>query len=295
MIDELDLLLEQVRDPEPFDEGFVQLVMTDVRADEQRRLGRRSLRRPMIMGIAAAVLVTGGAVAAVVGSNPEQRRPEAAAPVARPSVVVKSDAPTASRPAASSKGVIAGPKAKVDDVVKSGRGYLTDHTSYIVDKTTGLSLETESYTNAFIADEAQQVTLVLENTGRHPITIRSPKGCGLQVSAVRSGTEPIEADLGTAYACAGSTADPRTPAMDETWVLKAGGSRTLHAMLTLPTSGTWRIVGTCRCAYTQMRPTPVPKSDPLGSLTQRALPAPLLPVEADGYNLATPPIGVRAK
>ena len=293
MIDELDLLLEQVREADPGDEGFVQSVMNDVRADEQRRVGRRALRRPMIMGIAAAVLVTGGTVAAVVGSNPGQRRPEASAPVARPPAIVTSAAPKASSPVGSGGGAIAEPKGTVEKAAKAGSGYLTDHTSFIVDKKTGLSLETESYTNAFVTDEAQKVTLVLANTGKYPITITSPKGCGLLVSAVRGGTE-IDASLGAASACAGSSADPRTPTADETWVLRPGERRIANAKLTLPTDGAWSVIGKCQCTYKQMGPTPVPKSDPLGDLTHRALPAPLSLEQPDGSNLTTPPIRVRS-
>jgi hypothetical protein len=83
-------------------------------------------------------------------------------------------------------------------------------------------------------------------------------------------------------------------AADEGFVLKPGESRTAKAQVRLPQSGEWDIIGVCRCSYTQVRPTPVPKDDPLGQLTQRALPSPLLPESTNGENLTTPPVRVRA-
>ncbi|MEX2395183.1 MAG: hypothetical protein WD826_11975, partial [Actinomycetota bacterium] len=94
MIDKLDLLLDQVREPEPFDETFVQNVMHEVRTTELRRNRLRSLRRPTVTMIAAAALITGGAVAAFVGTNPVDRDRAAEAPRGSATVTV-TDAPVA--------------------------------------------------------------------------------------------------------------------------------------------------------------------------------------------------------
>src|SRR5947199_8581616 len=65
----LDQILEQTREAEPMDEAFVRGVMTEVHAHEQRRWRLRLVRRPVVFGVAAAVLATSGAVAALVGTH----------------------------------------------------------------------------------------------------------------------------------------------------------------------------------------------------------------------------------
>jgi hypothetical protein len=297
MIDKLDLLLEQTREAEPVDESFVQAVMQDIRMDELRRQRRRSLRRPTVTMIAAAALITGGAVAAVVGTNPVDRDRTADAPERRPAVVV-TDAPK-QKPTASTSVSAVDPRDV--DVKLPPTGYTTEHTSYVTDEATGLRLETETYTNRFVVDRPHRVTLTLENTGEYPISISAAKGCGLQVMASQKGdptgmstSESAESnDL--AWVCAGSAADPRVPGTDEQYVLAPGERKVADSLLTLPTDGEWSLVGVCRCAYTQVRPTPVPKNDPLSDLARRALPSPLLPEQPDGTNLATPAIKAYAE
>jgi hypothetical protein len=297
MIDKLDLLLEQVREPEPFDETFVQSVMQEVRVTEMQPSRWSSLRRPTVTMIAAAALITGGAVAAVVGTNPVERDRAAEKPRAATSVTVTDapvDIPKVSAPVVGAKD----PAASVADLAPEG--FTTKHTSYITDAATGLRLETETYTNTFELDREHRVTLTLENTGRHPISISAAKGCGLQVlgsqkgdpSASASG-EPAEYSDDLAWVCAGSTADPRVAVANERYVLAPGERRVADSFIRLRSVGEWSLVGVCRCTYTQVRPTPVPKDDdPLSDLARRALPSPLLPEQPDGSNLATPAIRV---
>jgi len=298
--DQLDLLLESVREAEPNDEAFVQSVMADVRADETRRVGRRRLRRPMVIGISAAIVVTGGAVAAVVGTNP---KPDEAQATRRPAIVVTSEEP-ADEPAAP-KATQARP-AKEDPAPKStttpvGAGYATDHSSFIVDDETGLMLRTDTYTNEFTTSKPQRVTLTLENTGRYPIAMSASQGCALQVMAygAEDRTAPdtsllTDPDGKFEWVCAGSDDDPRSETSNERWALAPGERRTADAFIVLPETGEWKVSGICRCEYTQVKPTPFKSSDPLTELTNRALPSPLLPEQPDGRNLVTPAIGVRA-
>jgi hypothetical protein len=297
MIDKLDLLLEQVREDHPFDETFVQNVMHDVRVDELRRARRRAMRRPTVTMIAAAALITGGAVAAVVGTNPAERdrAAEASKP---PAAIVEADPPTTSAPktAASVKAI---ESPDVGAVVPEG--FTTKHTSFVLDEKTGLRLQTETYSNIFQVNREHRVTLTLENTGRHPISISAAKGCGLQVMASQNGDpgsmtsgQPAESnDL--AWVCAGSSGDPRVPVTEEQYVLAPGERRTADSMLRLRDEGDWSLIGVCRCTYTQVHPSsPMPKKDLLSDVARRALPSPLLPEQPDGENLSTPAIRVIA-
>ncbi len=299
MSDRLDTLLEAVREPEVFDEAFVQRVMRDVRADEQRRSGRRALRRPMVMGLAAAAIVTGGAVAAVVGSNPTVERRDASVPrtttsitVTEPPRVATSDGETRTKSSAAPVAPRSSAAAAADP--------LTDHSSSVTDEKTGLRVQTESYKNAFEVSKPQRVTVTLENTGEYPIAISGPRGCTMQVMAVPAGEEAGDGLGATAYggrfawACAGSEEDPRVQAAEEKFVLAPGERRSADARIALSQAGEWDITGVCRCSFAQVRPTPVPKDrDPVTGLLERSIP-PVLPESTQGQNLSTPPIRVRA-
>ena len=301
MIDRLDLLLDEVREPEPADEAFIQLVMHEVRADETKRRGRRAMRRPFVVGIAAAAVVCGGAVAAVVGTNPSRSARDADAPASTASVTV-TEAPRLSQRGADVAGEASRPPvANVASSPSARVGKLTDHSSSVLDKQTGLRLDTETYTTAFRVSRPQRVTLTLANTGEHPIAVSGPRGCTLQLMATPAGEEPARGIDPSAYggrfawACAGSDEDPRVQASDESFVLKPGQAITADASIVLQQAGEWDVIGICRCSYTQVRPTPVPKDgDPLGELTQRTLPSPILPESTKGENLTTPPVRVRA-
>jgi hypothetical protein len=305
MSDALDLLLELTREEHPSDDAFVSRVMAEVRVDEQRRTGRRMLRRPMVVGIAAAVLVTGGAVAAVVGTNPSEPKaptPQVSAPAAaheapRATVEVTTAPKTA---AAAPTSVAPGPTKIVEDA----SGFLTDHTAFILDAKTGLRLQTETYTNDFIAGKDHRVTLTMENTGTKPIAFSAAKDCALQVMAFPEGSNsaavyqsPEDYSGSFEWVCAGSDADPRTQALSEDFVLQPGERRIADAYLNLRTAGEWKIGGMCRCSYTRTESVnaPAPRSNPLSELFRRAVPEPLLPEKYEGRDLVTPGIIVRAR
>ena len=301
MSDALDVLLDLTREQEPFDDAFVARVMADVRTCEQRPT-RRGMRRPMVIGIAAAVLVTGGTVAAVVGTNPgapEPAAPRASARVevtqAPPSPIVVTAAPA---PAARSTTQPA-PKTVVEDA----SGFLTDHTAFILDAKTGLRLQTETYTNDFVVGKDHRVTLTLENTGSKPVRFSAAKDCALQVMAFPKGSNsaavyssPEEYSGPFEWVCAGSDVDPRAQPFNEDFVLEPGDRKTADAYVRLGTAGEWKIGGMCRCSYSRQEDVQAPeKSDPLTELFRRALPSPLLPERYEGRNLVTPGIIVRAR
>jgi hypothetical protein len=298
MSDQLDRLLDQVREPEPVDEGFVQRVMADVRTDEYRRRNIRGLRRPMVFGLVAAAVVTGGAVAAVVGGNSDGTKTEARASD-RPAAVTESvePAPKPSDLDASGDGS-ASPKAG-DKVPADELGFGKDHTARTVDEKTGLSLTIETYVNEFTVGKSHRVTLTLENTGDDPLLLSGAEGCGLQVMASPAG----EADPASyadpedrfEWVCAGSDRDPRAKgAVDETFVLAPGATRTADASLVLTRAGAWNVVGTCRCSYTISTPD-LDETDPFSGLSGGTLPSPLVPDTSDGKDIATPPVRVRAR
>jgi hypothetical protein len=284
----------------PSDEAFVQRVLSDVRSFETRRFGRRSLRRPMVFGITAVVLATTGAVAAVVGHNPEPPRQQQPAPSKGTATVHVATARPATPSAARS---VASDKTKPStDAKPASRGFLSDHTSYALDEKTGLRLETETYTNEFAIGKTHRVTLTLDNTGRDAIAFSAPKDCALQLMAFPAGGagaqngSPTDPTARFTWVCAGSDADPRADALKDKFVLQPGDRKTADAFIDLKEAGEWTIVGMCRCSYSRIAPTATPaKSDPLSDLLGDALPSPLLPERSDGKNLTTPPIRVRAE
>jgi len=299
----LDVLLEAAREPEPIDDLFVARVMTDVRTGG-RRTPRGGLRRPIVIGIAAAVMVTGGTVAALVGTNPSHRPPAAShapAPVhvssqPRSTVTVSAAPAPAVRPAA---------PRPVEKVVQQTEGFLTDHTAYILDAKTGLRLKTETYTNDLTVGKDHRVTLTLENTGTRTIRFSAQKDCALQVMAFPKGTNsstvyqsPDNYKGNFDWVCAGSDYDPRAQPLTERFELAPGERKTADAYINLDDPGEWKVVGMCRCSYSQKEAvgsSPQPKSDPLTELFRRTLPAQLLPEQYDNENLISPGIIVDAE
>lgn len=299
---ELNAILDAVREPEPADERFVASVMTRVGSETHATVRplRRRLRRPTVAGVAAAIIVTGGTVAALVSTERTRTDPTPAPersalaitaeePSRAPALPPRTDAATSGPSAA-----VAAPASKRP----SGSGYASEHSSYIVDAKTGLALQTETYTNTFEVGEPHRITLTLENTGRDPIAISGSEGCALQVMAYGE-DEPDSSLLDQPearfeWACAGSDADPRVRHTGDTYVLRPGERKVADAYIVLPVAGDWQVSGMCRCDYKRVKPTPVPRSDPLTDITRRALPAPLLGDQPDGQGLVTPPIGIRA-
>src|SRR5436305_14678044 len=100
----LDTLLEASREPEPTDDGFVRMVMADVKKEEQRRWRLKLVRRPVAFGIATAVLARSGAVAALVGTHVTPKSVEA-------SKVRRSASVSVSVPSPSGPGALASPGA----------------------------------------------------------------------------------------------------------------------------------------------------------------------------------------
>jgi hypothetical protein len=318
MMDQLDLLLERTREPEPSDDLFVTQVLQTIRADASRSLhrtaGRRFVTRPIVLA-AAAVVVFGGAVAAVVSTTQPQRTHDdttrasrVAAPSVRDVVPPAGGGTIANQPSAGT--VAAEPK-----IYRRGDlewGYTSPHSSYVLDRKTGLRLGTETHDNAFAVGKRHGITVELSNTGKHPISLQAPEGCALQVmgysgrqpAADASGFQPRASRDGsqaTAWKCAGSNADPRSDEPSENIVLAPGDRRVAITTLVFDKKTSWTVLGLCRCSYvdaSQPEPPPV-VNDPLRGLNGVTRTDPLLSFteplmgDADVSGFFAPPIGLR--
>lgn len=285
----LDQILEETREPEPMDEAFVRGVMTEIHSHEQRRWRMRLVRRPVVFGVAAAVLATSGAVAALVGTHdaPKQAASASQRPgVAHVSVTVppaRSVAGVASPSASTTSSSRVAPATPVSGL---HWGFPSLHTAYVVDDQTGLKLTTETYTNDFKSGKVQRVTLTLLNTSSDPVAVSGLDGCALEVIATPAGgksSSPVCATDGVS---------------SDRVVLAPGGFYTANADVSLPSAGGWNIVGQCACQYTQpTKPQATRSSDPLSDLLNRAAPPPLLPAKnnpaAGVARLTTPAISVK--
>jgi hypothetical protein len=283
----VDQLLAETREAEPFDDGFVRAVMADVHADQRRRIRMKLVRRPVVFGVAAAVLATSGAVAALVGTHvaPSEIASSPTAPRhARVGVVARAPS-TASRAVVPSASATVSPP-RTSSVATETKGGLTSlHTAYVIDKTTGLKLTTETYTNDFIAGKAQNVTLTLLNTSANPIVVSGMNNCALAVVATPAGEDP------SAPVCASGGIT------NDSVLLAPGGFYTANAAVTLPSAGRWTIVGSCTCSYSDPSQGLTTKSSPFSPLLDKAAPQldPNKSSPGSGVaKLATPPIGVEA-
>jgi hypothetical protein len=299
----LDQLLDAAREPEPMDNGFVASVMDEIHSHEQRRWRMKLVRRPVVFGVAAAVLATSGAVAALVGTHvsPKSVQAEhgtASVTVSLPSASAAGATSSAGPSATSSTSPTGTPLATAPAGLHWG--YPSSHTAFALDDTTGLKLTTETYTNDFSTSKAQKVTLTLVNTSANPITISGANGCPLQVTASQDGkaSTPV---------CATSTVSP------DNLVLTPGSSVSMDAEVSLPDAGEWNVVGTCRCTYTVTSTPSAPSADTSSVAVPTGLPnlsqssglnvGVQPPVSLPGSSaspapsvtrLSTPPISVRA-
>ncbi len=305
---ELDILLAQVREPEPVDDGFVSSVIRDIESLPELPSSRlAALRRPLVAVTATAIVLTGGAVAALVGTQIAHDLGEGSSSnEPRASVSVDSGQQESSDPT----------DPAVSDVLPGGGGgnrsalQGSSHVASVLDPNTGLRLVTDTHTNDFTTGKLQRITLTLSNTGKKPLAITGYKDCFLQTMAFpleagSSGTGDSAADYyeryknqtGVEWKCAGSDASPRVPtAAGDTFVLRPGETQSRDAMLALPTDGNWGVLGMCRCEVTDPS-DPAPKDDVVfNDFTTRVLPSPLITLDIEtGEATMTAPIRVRAR
>jgi hypothetical protein len=206
----------------------------------------------------------------------------------------------------------------VQEVIRKGDyewGYTSKHTSYLLDRTTGLKVITETDRNVVDAGKRQRVTVTLANTGTQPISLRAPKDCALQVMTVdgsapkdASNFDPHEAADATharSWTCAGSTADPDADGSIETILLVPGEERAAYSFIAVPDRRETSVFGLCRCSYAGAAdPNDPVLQAPLSDLDHVVAPgaAPLIPYIAPtiGAPLGeesidaffTPPIGL---
>lgn len=315
MSDRLDVLLEETRPPEPADDGFTQMVMERVRTEAVplRRRGGRFFTRPIVLA-AAAVLVTGGALAAVRSVTAPGPTPSAApAPETAELRVANGSSPQitsrVTEPGATTALPSVGEPVPGRNAWRDGDyewGYTSDHTAYVIDHRTGLKLVTETYTNTVAVGTPHEVTVTLHNTSDQAIGIYSPDGCALAVGTFGSADEapfdpaaPRDASS-EAWRCAGT--DTETGGQAQKWVIPAGSSRTRDAEVVLESAGDWVVFGMCRCEIVSAADGDG-GDDPLGPLTQFTLQLPTDPEasssppsgdKSSAHALVTPPIRLTA-
>ena len=284
----LDQLLDVSREAEPMDDAFVRLVMDDVHADVRRRSRMKIARRPVVVAVAAAVLATSGAVAALVGTYTSPKDLDAASPAPGLAQVVVSASPSVKTPSVTSSSgpaVMSGPIAAAPKTLKGHFSSL--HTAWVIDDVTGLKLTTETYNNSFTTGKAQRVTLTLTNTGPGALLVSGLNSCGLQVVATPAGGNALAPSCASGGVSNGSV------------LLAPGGFYTAVANISLPKSGAWKIVGACTCMYSSPTQTLTQKNEPLTGLLDKAAPPVLMPGKKDAPSggtakLMTPAIGVVA-
>lgn len=291
----LDAILERTREPHPADELFVRGVMASARADVDRtRRRRRAVLQPLALAAAAAIIV-GSGVAALVRSTdvePDVAMQTTDDPTRAPTTPgrVQEQTPAVSVPPAGDAGT--GASVRRGDLEW---GYESGTSAYAVDHDTGLRLDTFISKTEFDTDVPQRVTLRLTNTGRRPIAVSAPGGCALMVNAYPD--DSVADDH--SWRCASSTNDTRLPAA-ESFVLKPGGQQTAEVTIVLA-NGDWQVVGMCRCSYeasSKSSPTPENPIDEIPGFGTGLLFNPTTERPANSssqQNLVTPPIRVKAR
>jgi hypothetical protein len=250
----LDDLLARAREPEPADDGFTTGVMARVRVT---RSWRRFVTRPVVLA-AAAVLIAGGALAAVRTVAPASRVAESPKTVASPPPAgLPRQTPARPIPTAT-----AAPKPTPrPSPVRGDRGYTSDHTAYAVDR--GLRLEAETRVNKIPVNTPHKVTVTLENLTDQPIALYAPRGCALAVAAYYGGRTLSSSERAPVWVCAGSNASPSTMQKDraepQKFVLEPHGRRTENATIVLDRPGDWFIVSQCIC-YERAASKPEPSA-----------------------------------
>jgi hypothetical protein len=170
-------------------------------------------------------------------------------------------------------------------------GFTSPHTSYVLDKRTGLRFVIDTRATSVKAGRVHDVTVSLTNTTDKPVGISSQNGCAISVAAWRGsagdatappgvGRNPAKAQVWT---CADGT-DPRSGTGEE-FLLGAGGVRTETVKVTLP-GGSWATAAVCRCDV-------VTAVDPGAGMTL-GVDGVVTQAPTGGSSLLTPPVGVKA-
>jgi hypothetical protein len=291
----LDALLERTKEPHPADDGFVHGVMTGLSSDLQRtRRRRRTFLQPLALAAAAAIIV-GSGVAALVRST------DVAPGVAIQTTDTPAREPTTPGRAQEQTPAVSVPPAGDSHESSSIRrgdlewGYASGTSAFALDHDTGLRLDTQISRTEFDTDVPQRVTLKLTNTGRRPIAVSAPGGCALMVNAYPD--DSVADDH--SWRCASSADGTRLPAA-ESFVLKPGAEYVGEVTIVLA-DGDWQVVGMCRCSYeASAKSSPRPDDNPIDELPAFGTgvllqPTPERPAKSGSPNLVTPPIRVKAR
>lgn len=291
----LDVLLELTREEPPTDDAFVAAVMETARADLARRhTVSRLLTTPAAIA-AAAVIILGAGVAALV-------RATSPSPTGRPSAIQTVAPSMGARetglPSDPSKagGKTEGVPAQTHRSGDLEWGYESDASAFALDHSTGLRLETTLAATEFDASVPQQITLTLRNTSKRAVAVSSLDGCALMVRAYPTGEAAGDNRDAVPWQCATSRDGP-----SGTFVLKPNGQHVADATVVLGAPGEWSIVGMCRCTQ-KPADERTPEKDPraVDGLTQLGADLPSSPgadqpLETSRGGLVTPPIRVEAR
>ncbi len=304
----LDQLLEHARAPEPDDDGFTENVMQRIRMPRtvrpfRSRFRGRFVARPAVLA-AAAVLATGGALAAAVTTT--TRVMNNAAPTttqaqlkSTPSAVATTQVSgKTTGPAPSARSVPTAHATATPKAVRSFRnatlewGYTSVHTSYVLDKATGLRFVIDTRSVSVKARRAHDVTVTLINTSSKPVGISSQNGCAISVAAWRGSAGDGSVAPGTVrnpakaqmWTCADGT-NARAGSGEE-FLLGPGGVRAETVRVTLG-SGDWATAAVCRCDV-------VTAVNPGNGMTLHGLDGVVAQSPTGGSTLVTTLVGVKS-
>jgi hypothetical protein len=303
----LDELLDLARGREPEDDGFTEIVMQAIRRPSRHASAtHRFFTRPAVLA-AAAVLATGGALAAAVRTA---RAPTTqASPSAAPAGALRQVAPrgqaiapasTAARRSPDAQTSVAAPRSTPAWRPTAFRnttyewGSTSPHTAYVLDRRTGLRVDVDTRETALRAGGAHDVVVSVKNTTDSPVGVSSQGGCAVSAAVWTGGPGTSSAAPGTSrdpakaryWTCDDGTAGRAGGA--EEFVLAPHAARTSTIRFTLG-AGTWSVAAVCRCDV-------VTAVSPGGGMTFGGLPASLVNGQASSGTsaLMTPLLGVKA-
>ena len=304
--DRLEQLLEHARPPEPADDGFTEIVMQSIRARKPSRPSRgRFVTRPAVLA-AAAVLATGGALAAAVRTTTNltnQAKSTARPATAKPASGIGALDPAATSKATPGRTTVASPAAAASrtpaaNVARSFHnskyqwGYTNSHTSFVLDKRTGLKIVIDTRGVSVAAGHAHDVVVTVINTSTSPMGISSQNGCAVSAAAWHGAPgdasaspaacrDPAKASV---WKCPDGT-DAHSGAGEE-FLLGPGGVRRDTISLKLP-GGDWSVAAACRCDV-------VTAIDPGGDMTLHGVDG-VFNASGGMSGLVTPPVGVKSR
>jgi hypothetical protein len=172
-------------------------------------------------------------------------------------------------------------------------GYTTSHTSFVLDKRTGLKVVTDTRSVSLAAGRSHEVIVSVINTSSTPMGISSQNGCAVSAAAWHGAAPDVSMspaggrDLAKAgaWTCADGT-DARSGGSGEQFLLAPGGVRSETVSLRL-SRGNWSIAAVCRCDV-------VTAVDTGSGMTLHRLDG-IVTASGGASGLVSPPVGVESR